>query len=257
MNGDAATLHLTYHRIGNNGSTYPYMLTMLQFQEHLAIARALGCDGGHRYLHPAFTFDDGHGSNYSEAGPLLAENGFSGTFFITASWIQQRAEFMTWSEVKALRSSGHGIGSHGWSHKLLTRCTDAALDHELRRSKDVLEQKLGAVVDSISLPGGRWDRRVLRACAAAGYRSVFTSDPGARIRMKEGVELVPRFNVPGLFTAAQLQNLLAVNSSFMYRIRIKHGTKQLARHMMGDRLYHLFWCVFFGWKSDEDQQSTA
>ena len=84
---------------------------------------------------------------------------------------------MAAGELKELLARGHAVQAHGWSHKMLTQCSPAELYDELRRSKETLEDVLGASVDTMSLPHGRWNRQVLAACSQAGYKKVYTSDP--------------------------------------------------------------------------------
>jgi peptidoglycan/xylan/chitin deacetylase (PgdA/CDA1 family) len=246
-----------YHRIQREVSSYPYAVSSEQFEQHLLLASRLDQEPAESFLQAIFTFDDGHSSNYHEALPLLARHQRSAWFFVTAGWIGRRAEFMSWEELRGVYRSGHRIGAHGFTHKMFTICSNAELDDELHRSKDVLEQNLGVEVDTISLPGGRWNARVLQACAAAGYRKVFTSDPGTGSSMRQGVQIIPRINVSGSFTAEQLRQLLTRGSGLLYRLRLKHGVKQLVQHLLGERLYHAAWCRLFGWTNDEEMHSMA
>lgn len=59
----------------------------------------------------------------------------------------------------------------------MTRLTAAEVDAEWRRSKDELEQLLGAEVDTLSVPRGYATLSILDAAAACGYRHLFTSEP--------------------------------------------------------------------------------
>ncbi len=191
----AEALHnavLAYHEIMPE-SNYAYCVTSSAFAEHLRLFDSLAKSGGQKSS-VEITFDDGEQSQLHNALPLLAEHGISARYFVTPGLIGTAAKFLSWDELKTLQNAGHSIQSHGWSHKFLTFCSDDELTHELRASKQLLEEKLGAAVEEISVPGGRWNRRVIEACAAAGYKRVYVSDPWITTAMS-GIEVIGRFMV--------------------------------------------------------------
>ncbi|SEC44515.1 polysaccharide deacetylase family protein [Terriglobus roseus] len=126
----------------------------------------------------AITFDDGHASNIAMAAPILEGFSLKAHFFITTDWISTRPECMTWNDIRSLAKSAHTIGSHSASHPVLPRCPHAKLAQELVSSRKRLEDHIGRQVKTISMPDGRWNESVIRACAAAGYEVVYTSEPG-------------------------------------------------------------------------------
>jgi peptidoglycan/xylan/chitin deacetylase (PgdA/CDA1 family) len=79
-----------------------------------------------------------------------------------------------WDMLREMRAGGISIGSHTRNHALLPNEPDAVLENELRGSRRVLEERLDARVELLAYPDGRFDRRVVRAVAAAGYRFAFT-----------------------------------------------------------------------------------
>jgi peptidoglycan/xylan/chitin deacetylase (PgdA/CDA1 family) len=246
-------LYLIYHRVSREGPvSYPYTVTPERFKEHLEVTAGLEKNYDGSFLPSRLTFDDGHESNYEQAMPLLAAFGRSAYFFVTTGWIENRTGFMRWSHVSELQKCGHRIGAHGWSHRHLTQCSDVELQDEVWRSRNTLEQRMGCAVESISVPGGRWDGRVLRACAAAGYRQIFTSDPGTVIHLREGVQIVPRFIATESLYPVQLRRLLAVDSRVVCRARAAHQAKKVLRWALGDRVYHDLWCACAGWRNDEE-----
>ncbi len=247
----ARSLCLTYHRVAVEPSKYPYTMTSRQFEDHLECVSRLRNDASGRYVRARVTFDDGHSSNHSQAAPLLAKYEVTAQFFLTAGWIGSRPDFMDWAQARELHSAGFAIGSHGWSHRLLTRCSDSELDVELRRSKGVLEDRLGVPISTLSMPGGRWDRRVLRACAAAGYECIFSSDPTGTVVRREGVQLTSRVNIASSMRAQQLCNLLKVHGGGLRRLAMLHHAKCTVRRIVGERLYHDLWCAVHGWQNDE------
>ena len=65
------------------------------------------------------TFDDGNKSDHSYVGPLLKSYGFGGTFFITEGlgFLDSKAHYVTWEEVRALHEDGFEIGNHTRHHR--------------------------------------------------------------------------------------------------------------------------------------------
>ena len=76
-------------------------------------------------LHPipdglvVLTFDDGNKSDYTYVGPLLKRYGFGATFFITEglNFLNNKAHYVTWEEVRELHEEGFEIGNHTHHHK--------------------------------------------------------------------------------------------------------------------------------------------
>src|SRR5579875_3784754 len=186
---------LTYHEIEAEKSGYRYGLTRRELEEQLKYIAYFQKIAGIHTHSPVITFDDGHLSAYQHALPLLENQGLKAVFFVLVGWTQNRREYMTWRQLREIAELGHTVQSHGWSHRFLTHCSNSELENELLRSKRALEDHLGLSVDSLSVPGGRWDTRVVRACARAGYRFLYTSNPWLRSAKREGIELRGRLTV--------------------------------------------------------------
>ncbi len=243
---------LTYHEIEAEESGYRYGLSRLELREQLKCVAGFQRAAGKGIPSPLVTFDDGHLSAYQHAFPLLEEHGLKGVFFILAGWTQNRRDYMTWSQVREIAALGHRVQSHGWSHRFLTHCSPSELENELHRSKQALEDHLGIPVDSFSAPGGRWDMRVLRACAEAGYRSLYTSNPWLRSREREGIELRGRLTVQRHLSVERLARWLAEDGRIFSFSRVQYCAKELLRGIVGDRFYHRLWCRLAGWERPEE-----
>ena len=237
--GDASPmslgLHLLYHEVRPEPAEYSYAVDAATFHLHLDALGRLQ----ETAARPFITFDDGHISNFDMAAPALEEGGFSAYFFITAGWTGTRPGYMDWGQVRELHRAGHRIGSHGWSHRLLTHCGDADLKDELVRSRGEVEDKLGVPVTTISLPGGRADRRVFKACQAAGYIHVFSSEP--RTEALPLPFVVGRVNVMGTMDAKSIAALFRPNSPALARLHRRHQAKSALKAVLGDRLYERLW----------------
>ncbi len=121
------------------------------------------------------TFDDGEMNNYTVALPLLKEFGFAGHFFLIAKRVGKEG-YMGWEHIRQLQSDGMVIGSHGFSHEILTNLLDTQIQEELTASKKYLERNLGLPIESISIPRGFCDDKIIRMAREAGYRYIFMSE---------------------------------------------------------------------------------
>ena len=234
-------LYLLYHEICPQPDKYKYALEKARFRQHLEFfsqAREQLSD----WLWPEVTFDDGHVSNFEQALPLLSEFNINAHFFITVGWTSARPEYLGWTQIAGLQQAGHRIGAHGWSHTLLTHCTDPQqLQTELNDARRRLEDSLSAPITTMSLPGGRMNQRVLDACRRAGYQQIFTSIP--RSEIAETASLIGRVNVRSDATIAWLENLLRPNSNLLQRMERRYHLKHAAQIALGDRLYEKVWGI--------------
>jgi peptidoglycan/xylan/chitin deacetylase (PgdA/CDA1 family) len=236
----ARRLHLLYHELRPSGSAYSYVVDTDAFDRHLAFYASLQSRPT-ASLRPAITFDDGHISNYEFALPRLSALGLKAHFFITAGWTETKPGYMGWKELRALHADGQIIGGHGWSHTLLTHCDPAQLDHELRTTRLTLEDKLGAAVTTMSLPGGRYNSQVMAACRKAGYTQIFTSVPQAET-VPLG-ETVGRLNIRGDMTEAWIEGLFDADSVALAKLGRQYRIKETAKRWMGDKLYAKLWSL--------------
>lgn len=230
------TLHLLYHELRPGASDYSYVTECGRFAQQVEMYAAMRGD-----VRPEITFDDGHRSNYEYALPLLAARGLRARFFITVGWVETKPGYMNGSELRALHDAGQAIGAHGWTHTLLTHCNKAELHRELVEARQTLEDKLGSAVDTMSLPGGRSDARVLAACREAGYRTVYTSVP----KMEEEPLgfTVGRLNVRGEMTPEWIASLFEPGSSTLHALARQERWKSAAKALLGDRMYGRLWAL--------------
>ena len=235
-------LYLLYHELSARPGAYKYALSVSAFRKQLLLFQRLRTTEA-RGPCPEITFDDGHLSNFDQALPSLAEAGLNARFFITAGWTAQRPEYMNWEQLFELARAGHRIGAHGWSHKLLTRCTDSELDTELGRARAVLEDKLGFPITDLSLPGGRFDARVLTACRRHGYTHIFSSVP--RVETVPAQETIGRLNLRSDASAEWLQMLFAT-PVLIDRLERRYRIKAAAQRALGDTLYGKLWAFLNG-----------
>ncbi|TYB69460.1 polysaccharide deacetylase family protein [Bizionia saleffrena] len=104
-----------------------------------------------------FTFDDGFEECYTIIAPLLEKYNCRGAFFINANYINSDKSYqqgfnervaittkkpMTWIQVIDLHERGHLIGSHNLDHSNFANLSIAEIDFQLKKNKEILEEKL-------------------------------------------------------------------------------------------------------------------
>ena len=238
---------LAYHEIMLE-SNYAYCVAIQSFAEHLTLLHGLA----HRAprLRAQVTFDDGEQSQYHNARTLLNEHGISATYFVNPGLTGTEAKFLTWEQLRELQAAGHSIQSHGYSHKFLTTCAGEELALEIGGSRKMLEDRLGAAVDAISVPGGRWDRRVIEACAGAGYKRVFISEPWINTEMY-GIKVIGRFMVRRNTTLEELEKMVHKDPRTLWRMKMRAAVRRRVVGVVGDGLYHRVWCRLTGYNEFE------
>ena len=236
---------LAYHELSQSPSSDVYELHPAVFQAHVDTARILGFSRG---IVSEFTFDDAHVSQIEIAASVLSDSGMYGHFFAPAAWVGRRANTATWQDLRMLCDAGHYVSSHGHTHTLLTQCSAHQLRHELVRSREMLEQKLGIAVDSISLPGGRWNSAVADACVSAGYGSLYTSQPALAPTMIETafgpLRLVGRLAVRRNMPRALISRYVKGDPLTHAKLSLGFQVRRSIRSVIGDLRYQNVWRHF-------------
>jgi len=184
------------------------------------------------------TFDDGYISQYKTAAPIMEKHGLLAGFFITVGFVGQPG-FMDWKEIRRLSEAGHLIGSHGMTHQYLSDMDDAHLNEELRRSKSIVEEKLGRDICALSLPGGKGGARVTQMAQEAGYSVICTSAVGP-IRIKDNFLILNRIPIRGNTSAASFDRITELDPREMLIRRVIYSGKRLIAGMLGNNRYDRF-----------------
>ena len=152
------------------------------------------------------TFDDGYEDFAATAWPLLRRYGFGAHMFLVADLVGGVAEWdaaegppaplMDWATIERLRREGVTFGCHTCSHPRLTRVGPEQVTAELRRSKTLLEDRLGAEMSSFAYPFGSVDSLARNAVDAAGFATAVTIREGLA-RYGDDPLLLPRVTVAG------------------------------------------------------------
>jgi len=151
-----------------------YDVSIKNFREQMQWLKDKGSD-------PIITFDDGELNNYQQAFPIITEYGWKAYFFVIVKRIGKEG-YMNWSELKELHKAGMIIGSHGLTHEILTNLLDSQMEEELSASKKNLEINLGIPIDTISIPRGFCNDKIIETACKLGYKTVFISERPAGLK---------------------------------------------------------------------------
>jgi len=103
----------------------------------------------------SFTFDDGLKDHILYAAPVLEKYHYRGLFCIITTQIGH-AGYMTWEDIRELKSRGHEIASHTTTHAnlygLYKEGDIKQIREQVSNSKNHLEDELGCAVKFFAFP---------------------------------------------------------------------------------------------------------
>jgi hypothetical protein len=119
---------------------------------------------------------------------------------------------------------------------------------ELVDSRHCLEDNLGKAVDTISMPGGRWNATVCKACIEAGYKELYISEPvlgphPIPASLSTSIALVGRLVVRRTMTDQTVANYVARRWTTNAKLRAESVVKQLLKHSIGEARYQALWAT--------------
>lgn len=152
--------------------------------EYLNALAGGGGDSSRLFL----TFDDGYAGIRQHVFEGLARRSVPFHVFVVSDYAGRNNEWdlslgrrpfrhASWEELREMVEGGVTVGSHGATHRDLTRLSAPAIAEELTRSKRDIEEALGAPVRTLSYPFGRCNALVEHEAAAAGYEAAFSLYP--------------------------------------------------------------------------------
>ncbi len=119
----------------------------------------------------ALTFDDGpHPEGTPAVLEVLARAGAPATFFVIGEQVRRRPGL-----VAEIAAAGHGIGLHGFQHRLQARLPPAVVRDDVRRGVAAIEDAIGATPVLHRPPFGIYSPAGLAAVRAAGMRPLLWS----------------------------------------------------------------------------------
>jgi peptidoglycan/xylan/chitin deacetylase (PgdA/CDA1 family) len=186
---------LLYHRVGPGPEEIELSPTLFERQMRalarrdrvLPLGTALGDEqrGG-----VVVTFDDGYRDFYETALPILVRHHVPAILYLATSFVDNTGSELagpplSWSQLEEIVSSGLvTIGAHTHSHADLSSATEGEAEAEMRRSQELIEDRLGIACRHFAYPWGvgspEADRAARRLFDTAAF-SVWRTNRRGRI----------------------------------------------------------------------------
>jgi peptidoglycan/xylan/chitin deacetylase (PgdA/CDA1 family) len=187
------------------------------------------------------TFDDGCGSDYTIARPMLARYGYRATFFVVTDRLQDQQK--KWRQLREMASEGHTVGSHSVTHRYFTDLDLATQTTELCRSRQILEEQMGQPIVHFALPGGKYDASTPELARTAGYQSVSTTNFGTHPGAEQPF-LINRWTIKMRTGLTEFEKITSGDVLTMTRRTIGSRAKKRIHRLLGntmtDRLNYWF-----------------
>ena len=227
-----------YHDLCEGAARDRYTASLPQLTLHLGYLREAGFTvcSLEEALRPlprgtrraVLTFDDGLVRQCDIGLRVLVEHGYSATFFVTTSLIDTPG-YMTWNQLRGMRTAGMTIGSHGHRHVDHTAMSARQVEEELRRSKDILEEKLVAPVDAFSAPFGFVNRAVASVANQVGFQYVCSSLPWP---VQPGMKIIPRIVVYKNTTLSDFSGIACGSAWPLMTRRARHSALHVPKLLL-------------------------
>jgi peptidoglycan/xylan/chitin deacetylase (PgdA/CDA1 family) len=167
---------LMFHGIGTPTHTLPadevpYWITEAFFSDvvNLVNRRASSPE-------VVFTFDDGNKSDLA-AARVLASAGIRGKFYVLAGRLG-KSGYLSNQDLLELDTLGMEVGLHGTDHIDWRYAPDEQLEDEIVTSRNKISDIVCKPVNSVAIPFGAYNRRVIRKLQQSSFDRIYTSDTG-------------------------------------------------------------------------------
>ena len=148
---------LLYHRVGAGGREID--VPAGRFEEQMAI---LAEAGEVRSLDEALrdgtggvvvTFDDGFRDFHERALPALVRHRIPAVLYLATGLVDGGPDALSWTQLEEASATGLvTVGGHTHGHTDLSRASGEAAEEEMRRCKDLIEDRLGAACRHFAYP---------------------------------------------------------------------------------------------------------
>lgn len=148
------------------------------------------------------TIDDGYVDGYTEAFPILKENGFVASYYLPTGRIGW-TRILTARQVSEMAAAGMEMADHSVSHIDLTSLSIENARAEIIGPIDYLDALIGIRPTTFAYPFGMYNDDLMKELDAAGFSLGFTTTNSCRESFATRFE-TPRLGVGPTITAARL-----------------------------------------------------
>ncbi len=205
---DKSAVVLLYHRFGEDGLPSTN-IKLDQFDAHISellnggytvvalseVVRRLKAKEPFAEKTIAITVDDAYKSVLTNGWPRLKAAGLPMTLFVSTDPVDQRnPNYMSWDDIRQLRSEGVEIAHHTASHLHMIHAGGAASGADIARATARFEAELGAVPPLFAYPYGEYDPALEKQIEELGYTAAFSQYSGPAAHWSDLYSL-PRFPI--------------------------------------------------------------
>ncbi len=218
-----------------------YILSRESFESEIRWLRQNGWRGlavGEALRYPegksvAITFDDGCETDLIVAAPILKENGFNATFYVTAGFIGNPG-YMSPGQLRELHALNFEIGCHSMTHAYLDDLSPADLRREISDAGKKIAEIIGQRVQHFSCPGGRYNAAAIAVAKESGYLSLATS----RVHANSTTTYPFRLGRVAILSGTDNAGLERIcTGEALARMRWMESARGAARKLLGNALY--------------------
>jgi len=170
-------------------------------------------------LKALLTFDDGNLNNLSVAAQVLEEFDLQGLFFVVPGF-HNDGRHISAEGICELQLRGHTVGCHTMTHAGLDETTAESLEYEIVASGRMLEEWIGAKVDTFAWTYS-WNRISHDAWCLIHrhYRYCFTPCPGVILAKDSDPYMLWRTNVEADFSSERYRFMFSGLPSIIWARR--------------------------------------
>lgn len=118
----------------------------------------------------ALTFDDGPGAHTSRLLDILKQRNTKATFFVLGNKVARNTPLL-----QRMKSEGHGIANHSWSHANLSKLPANEIRSEIVRTNDAIKEATGESPIFLREPYGASNETVQSELRTLGMSSILWS----------------------------------------------------------------------------------
>ena len=198
-----------YHRFDN--SKYPSTnVTMEQFNAHIleftkskynimsldSIVDTIINDGKLDDNTIAITIDDADRSFLTKAWPVFKKHNIPVTLFISTAYVSNNSKnYLSWDEVRKLKSEGVVIGAHSHEHNHLAEYSIKELEDEIEYSNRIFIKEIGETPTLFAYPYGEANLELFSLLAKKyKFKAAFGQHSGV-INETSNLYYLPRFSL--------------------------------------------------------------